>query len=252
MNIHILETKDAMGVAAATLVVERIRVVLADQGHARIILATGMSQFEMLSHLVRATSVDWSKVTVFHLDEYLGLPSTHPSSFRRYLKERFVAHITGLGTFHYVDGDATDPLAECRRLGDLIQRAPIDVACIGIGENGHIAFNDPPADFETEEPYLVVNLDDACRRQQLSEGWFPTLDAVPRRAISMSIRQILRSRRIVCTVPDTRKARAIRDAVQGPLTHLCPASILRQHPDCVLFLDQLSAALLESSAGNST
>ena len=246
MNIQIFNTKDALGAAAAELAAKAIRTVIADYGQAQIILATGASQFEMLNHLVRATGIDWSKVVVFHLDEYIGLPVTHPASFRKYMKERFADRVPSLRAFHYVAGDAPAPAVECRRLGELISRAPIDVACVGIGENGHLAFNDPPANFDTEEPYLIVNLDDACRRQQLGEGWFPTLDAVPRQAISMSIRQILKSRRIVCTVPDARKAPAVRDTVRGPLTNLCPASILHQHPDCTLLLDQPAAALLET------
>jgi glucosamine-6-phosphate deaminase len=197
----------------------------------------------MLEALTATRGIAWEKVTGFHLDEYLGLPMTHPASFRRYLKERLVDRLP-LAAFHYISGDV-DPVAECRRVGELIRRRPIDVAFIGIGENGHLAFNDPPADFETEEPYLVVELDDGCRRQQLGEGWFPALEAVPRRAISMSVRQILKSRSIVCTVPDRRKAEAVRGAVRGPVTPALPASILQTHPATTLFLDRAAAGLLE-------
>ena len=149
---------------------------------------------------------------MFHLDEYIGLPETHPASFRRYLKERFEERVRTLKMFHYVRGENADPEGECRRLGAIIQGRRIDVACVGIGENGHLAFNDPPADFNTETPYIVVDLDEACRRQQLGEGWFPSLADVPRQAISMSIRQIMKSDAIVCTVPDRRKAAAVRAA----------------------------------------
>lgn len=207
----------------------------------RVIWATGASQFEMLEALV-GLPVDWGRVTGFHLDEYLGLPMSHPASFRRYLKERLVERVP-LAAFHYIGGEG-DPEAECRRVGGLIAAAPVDVAFIGIGENGHLAFNDPPADFETQAPYLVVELDEACRRQQLGEGWFPTLEAVPRRAISMSVRQILKSRAIICTVPDRRKAGAVRAAVKGPVTPRVPASILQTHPEVTLFLDRESASLL--------
>ena len=244
VNIEIFDDKSSLGRAAAARAADGLRRAIAERGAARLILATGASQFETLAHLVRA-DVDWSRVTAFHLDEYIGLPPSHPAGFRRYLKERFADFVPVLFRFHFVGGDATDPELECRRLGELISAAPVDVACIGIGENGHLAFNDPPADFETEQPYIVVALNEACRRQQLGEGWFATLADVPHRAISMSVRQILKSQRIVCTVPDARKAQAVRDAVRGPLTNRCPASILREHDDCALFLDGPAAALLK-------
>ena len=201
----------------------------------------------MLAALVKSSGIDWQKVTGFHLDEYIGLPLVHPASFRGYLKERFVDHVP-IGKFHDVDGEAADPAAECRRLGELIAERPIDVAFIGIGENGHVAFNDPPADFQTETPFLVVDLDEACRRQQFGEGWFPAMDAVPRRAISMSVRQILKSRCIVCSVPDERKAAAVRNAIEGPVTPGCPASILQQHGDTTVFLDPPAESLLKTKA----
>jgi glucosamine-6-phosphate deaminase len=245
MQLHIFESKEAMGAAAAHKAVADLQSAITARGEANLILATGMSQFEMLESLV-AQDVDWSRVTAFHLDEYIGLPESHPASFRKYLKERFVDQVPGLKQFHFVDGSADDPAAECRRLGDLIRGRTIDVACIGIGENGHLAFNDPPADFETEEPYIIVNLDEACRRQQLGEGWFPSLEAVPERAISMSIRQIMKSQAIICTVPDARKAEAVQKAVEGPVTPDLPSSILQRHPRCDLYLDASSATLLES------
>jgi glucosamine-6-phosphate deaminase len=233
-----------MGAAAAERAAELLRGAIAARGAANLILATGASQFEMLAHLV-TLDVDWARVTAFHLDEYIGLPLSHPASFRKYLKERFVDQAPGLGQFHFVAGE-DDPVHECARLGEIIRRHPIDAACVGIGENGHLAFNDPPADFETEEPYLVVNLDEACRRQQLGEGWFPSLADVPTQAISMSIRQIMRSRAIVCTVPDARKAAAVQKTVEGAVSPLIPASILQRHPDCRLYLDPPAAGGLTS------
>jgi glucosamine-6-phosphate deaminase len=243
MNITIWESKQELGQGAADLAAGMLREQLDRRGEANLILATGASQFEMLAELVRA-DLDWARVTVFHLDEYLGLPATHPASFRKYLRERFVDQVRTLKQFHFIDGQA-DPRVECRRLAELIGAVEIDVACVGIGENGHLAFNDPPADFQTREPYLVVELDEACRKQQLGEGWFPTLDAVPRRAISMSIRQILKSRAIVCTVPDARKAQAVHDCfARGLVSPDHPASILRTHPNCFLQLDRPAASLL--------
>lgn len=245
MKIEISESKVVSGRKAADAAAEIIRGTIAKRGEAYVILATGASQFEMLSQLI-TSRVDWSKVTVFHLDEYIGLPATHPASFRKYLKERFADRVPSLRSFNYVAGDAMDPVAECRRLSDLIRKNPICVACIGIGENGHLAFNDPPADFETDDPYLIVNLDEACRKQQVGEGWFATLADVPERAISMSVRHIMRSEAIVCTVPDERKAAAVRDSVQGPVTNLVPASMLQRHAHCTLFLDRPASSLLAS------
>jgi glucosamine-6-phosphate deaminase len=244
MNISTFATKDEMGRAAAECGAALIRHALARRGVASIIVATGASQFEMLAHLVKADGIAWNRVTIFHLDEYIGLPIAHPASFRHYLWTRFARHLPlPPEAFHFIDGEA-DPARECARLGELIRKRPIDVAFIGIGENGHLAFNDPPADFETEEPYIVVTLDEACRLQQLGEGWFPSLAAVPERAISMSVRQILNSAAIVCTVPDARKAEAVRLAVKGPVTNRLPASILQTHPAATLFLDQPAGSLL--------
>ncbi len=245
MDVIVSDTKEACGEAAAAHAARAIRAAIEQRGAAAIILATGASQFEMLAALVRAEGIDWPRVTCFHLDEYIGLPALHPASFRRYLKERFVDRLPAPpAAFHYVNGEADDPQAECRRLGNLIRAHTIDAAMVGIGENGHLAFNDPPADFDATEPYLVVDLDEACRRQQLGEGWFETLDEVPRRAISMSVRQIMASRAIVCTVPDTRKAEAVRKTVEGPLTPQVPASILQEHPAAALYVDQGSASRL--------
>lgn len=245
MKVTVHQTKDAMGRRAAADGAEKIGAALAARGSAAIILATGTSQFEMLEHLVRAEGIDWSKVDVFHLDEYIGLAGTHPASFRRFLEERFVERIPcAPAHFHAIDG-SVDPRAECRRLGELIAARTVDVAFVGIGENGHLAFNDPPADFATREAFIVVDLDDACRRQQLNEGWFASFDEVPRRAISMSIQTILNGERIICTVPDDRKAAVTARAVEGPVTPDLPASILQTHPDCRLHLDAPAASCLE-------
>lgn len=242
MNISVSKSKPALGLLAAQKGASFIRKALLERGNANIIVATGASQFEMLSELVRQ-EIDWTKVTAFHLDEYIGIPDTHPASFRKYLKERF-ASLVPLKEFNYVNAD-TDPYGECTRLGQKIREFPIDVAFIGIGENGHIAFNDPPADFDTEEPYLVVNLDEACRRQQLGEGWFPTLEDVPKQAISMSVKQIMKSAAIICTVPDERKAGAVFHTLNDPVSPMCPATILREHPEAYLFLDEAAASKLK-------
>lgn len=244
MKILVLPDKLAMGAQAAHDGAAAIRAAIAERGAANIIVATGASQFEMLEALVNEPKLDWSRVTGFHLDEYIGLPMTHAASFRKYLKERLVDRVP-LGAFHYVNGEG-DPEAECRRLGQMIGDCAIDVAFVGIGENGHLAFNDPPANFLTNEPYLVVALDDACRRQQLGEGWFQSLEEVPRQAISMSIRQIMKSRSIICTVPDKRKAEAVCNTVEGPVTVNLPASILQEHPHAALYLDPPAASLLET------
>lgn len=244
MDIQIFDDKLAMGAAAAAYGAETIRKRIQEAGSASIILATGASQFEMLSQLVKEPEIDWSKVSCFHLDEYVGLTIDHPASFRKYLKERFVDQLpTPPANFYFVNGE-TDPETECQRLGDLIAEVQIDVAFIGIGENGHLAFNDPPADFETTNPFIVVTLDEACRQQQFGEGWFDSLAAVPQTAISMSIHQIMQATQIVCTVPDLRKSTAVAKAVQGEKTNLVPASILQDHANTTLFLDKEAAAKL--------
>jgi glucosamine-6-phosphate deaminase len=243
MKKHIFETVSAMGAAAAECAAGVIQRTLQVNDECNIILATGASQFEMLSRLVGA-DIDWSRVNMFHLDEYAGMSASHPASFRNYLQERFVARVNPLKSVTFVNGDADDVQEECRRLGQIIADHPIDAAMVGIGENGHLAFNDPPADFETESPYIVVTLDEACRRQQMGEGWFAGLEDVPRQAISMSIRQILKSKHIIVTVPDRRKAKAVRDTLVSEVSPMVPASILQTHPDCTVFLDRAAASLL--------
>lgn len=242
MEIIISESKGDPGKKAARKGAELINEAIRVRGEANIILATGVSQFEMLESLVKE-NVNWAKVTAFHLDEYIGLPASHPASFRKYLKERFADKVN-LKKFNYVEGD-NNPAAECKRLDELIRKHPVDVAFVGIGVNGHLAFNDPPADFVTEKAYIVVDLDEVCRKQQLGEGWFPTIDDVPKTAISMSIRQIMKSKTILCIAPEARKAEAVRNTIEAPVSPDFPASILRQHPSVWFYLDTDSASLLK-------
>ena len=241
MNIVISQSKAELGQRAAQIGSRFINEAIDRKGKANIIVATGASQFEMLSELVKA-DVDWSKVTAFHLDEYIDLPENHPASFRKYLKERFVEKVNP-GQFIYINGE-NDVQNECSRLNNLISQYPIDVAFVGIGENGHLAFNDPPADFETKLPFIAVELDEACRQQQMSEGWFETLEVVPRRAISMSIHQIMLSNHIICSVPDERKSQAVKNTLYGEVSPLVPASILQQHSSVYFFLDLESSSKL--------
>lgn len=246
MEIIIKSSPEELGVAAGKAGAALIRQAIERNGFSNIILATGTSQFETLNQLLAEKDIDWSKVSMFHLDEYIGLPITHPASFRKYLMERFVSKAPSLKQFFLIDGEA-DEKNECARLSKSILEHPIDVAFVGIGENGHLAFNDPPADFETDAPYIVVELDEACRKQQLGEGWFKTMDDVPRKAISMSIRQILKSKHIICSVPDQRKAVAVKNTIEQPVSNLFPATAMQGHQHCSCFLDKASASLLSQT-----
>lgn len=234
-----------MGTAAAEEGARLLGEAISAHGQAFIVVATGSSHFAMYEHLV-GMDVNWSKVHAFHLDEYVGIDPGHRASFRRYLRDRFVTRLPNgtIGSFELIDGNATNPRQECDRLAERISAVTVDIAFVGIGENCHLAFNDPPADFRTDSPYLLVTLDEACRRQQMGEGWFASVSEVPRQAISMSCREILRARHIICTVPDQRKSGAVARAVEGPVSPLNPASILQQHPDCGLYLDRPAASLL--------
>jgi glucosamine-6-phosphate deaminase len=247
VDLAIFDSRLQLAQAAANEAAGLIRQAIAARGQAYLIAATGTSQFEFLEAIVLQPNVDWAQVTFFHLDEYVGLSRTHPASFRRYLQERIVDRIQP-GAFHFLNGEGPDPAAECRRVGELISRATIDAAFVGIGENGHLAFNDPPADFDTQEPYLVVELDEACRRQQVGEGWFETVGDVPVQAISMSVQQILKARHVLCVVPDRRKARAVRDCLELEVSPLRPASILQQHARTTMYLDTESAAFLKPTS----
>jgi len=244
IDIKIHDTKPENGKAAAAFGAAAIRDAIAARGKANVVVATGASQFEMLEALVAEPGIDWSKVTAFHLDEYIGMPETHPASFRKYLKERFTGKLPTLGAFHFIVGDAPDLDAEIDRMNAVLDAHPIDVMFAGIGENGHLAFNDPPADFETKVAYQVVQLEERCRRQQFGEGWFPTFDDVPTEAISMTVQRIVSSRTVVLTVPDERKAEATQHVLEGPVTNMWPASILQQHADCHAFLDSAAASRL--------
>ncbi|MDN5211744.1 glucosamine-6-phosphate deaminase [Fulvivirgaceae bacterium BMA12] len=246
MKVVISENKEVLGTRASAFSAKLIHETISQKGAANIVLATGSSQFEMLESLIKE-DINWSLVTCFHLDEYIGLPMTHRASFRKYLKERFVDKVQP-GAFYFINGEV-DPLVECQRLGDLIARHPIDLAFVGIGENAHLAFNDPPADFETEEAFLEVVLDEDCRNQQFGEGWFEKPEEVPQRAISMSVKQILKAKNIVCSVPDSRKATAVKAVIEGPVTANVPASILQQHKNTAIFLDNQSSALLSTKQG---
>jgi len=244
MLIRVFNDKDTLGRAAAEQAATAIRRALSERGPARIIAATAASQREFLDALTKAPDIDWSKVEAVHLDEYIGLPMTHPGSFRKMLMEQLV-NKTGIRRYHLLPGDATDPARAVRDASKQLAAAPIDIAFLGIGENGHIAFNDPPADFHTEEPYIIVNLDEACRQQQVGEAWFADISQVPKQAISMSAKQILKAKEILAVVPDKRKAQAIKACFEGEISPMAPASILRRHPNATVYLDTNSASLLE-------
>ncbi len=244
MQIKTYIDRPTMSRAAARQAADVLRSTVAASGRARIVAATGASQFDFLEALTGADGIDWSRVEMFHLDEYVGLPIDHPASFRKYLLERLI-NKTGIRDYHFLDAER-DPREVAGRVGLEMAKAPIDVAFVGIGENAHLAFNDPPADFESEAPYLVVTLDEACRRQQVGEGWFPSLEAVPAQALSMSIQQILKSNAIICIVPDARKAAAVKASLEGDITPNAPASILRRHRNVTVYLDRDSAALLDA------
>jgi len=243
MRLKVFGDKMSLGKAAAEQAATTIRRAIAEHGRARIIAATAASQIEFLDALTKANAIDWARVEAFHLDEYIGLPVTHPASFRRMLLEQLVRK-TGITHYHLLDGDAADPADVVRQVGKELAAAPIDVAFVGIGENGHLAFNDPPADFDTEQPYIIVKLDKACRQQQVGEAWFADISQVPQRAISMSVRQILKAREILVVVPDTRKAQAVKACFGGEISPMAPASILRTHPNATVYLDKGSASLL--------
>jgi glucosamine-6-phosphate deaminase len=241
--LRVFNDKYALGKAAAEQAATAIRKAVTEHNRARIIAATGASQFEFLDALTKTPDIDWPKVEMFHLDEYIGLRMTHPASFRKILLERLVRP-TGIKKHHWLDGDAADPSEVVSLVGRELSSAPIAIAFLGIGENGHIAFNDPPADFKTEEPYIIVNLDEACRRQQVGEGWFADTSQVPEQAISMSVRQILKAKELIVVVPDKRKAQAVKACLEGEISPMAPASVLRTHHNTTVYLDTSSASLL--------
>ncbi|MEO6909522.1 MAG: glucosamine-6-phosphate deaminase [Edaphobacter sp.] len=242
MIIKVFPSKAALAQDAASHAAAALRKTIADKGQARIIAATGAAQFEFLEALTKIPDIDWKRVEMFHLDEYVGMSDQAPASFCKFLKERLIDK-TGIEKYHLLDG--TQPPEEVlKRVSAELRKAPIDLAFVGVGENGHLAFNDPPADFDTEEAYIVVNLDEPCRKQQLGEGWFPTLDDVPRQAMSMTIRQVMKAKEIMAIVPDKRKANAIKACFEGGVSPAAPASILQNHPNTIIYLDPDSSSLL--------
>jgi glucosamine-6-phosphate deaminase len=247
--VKVFEDKASLSRAAAEQAAASMRRAIVEHGRARIVVATGTSQIEFLEALTRASGIEWRRVEMFHLDEYVGLPITHPASFRKYLLERLI-HKVRIAQYHLLDGTG-DASEVARRAGQELSAVPVDVAFVGIGENGHLAFNDPPADFETEEPYLVVSLDEASRQQQVGEGWFREISEVPQEAISMSVRQILKAKEIICVVPDARKAGAVKMCFEGEISTMAPASILRKHAATTVYLDGESARLLDRATLNS-
>ncbi len=242
MEYQIYPNADDLAAAATEFVVKRIRDAVAHRRVARVVFATGNSQLDFLERLLQA-DVPWDKIIAFHLDEYVNLSETHPASFRLYLREKLFSKVS-MREVHLLNGNAEDPYAECERYTALLNAGPIDLACVGIGENGHLAFNDPPADFETNEWVHVVELDDACRTQQVGEGYFASVADVPPRALSMTVPAIMKAASISCVVPDQRKAEAVAAAILGPLTPDCPATILREHKNCRIFLDAESGGRL--------
>ena len=241
INISVSSTPVENGRKAAAKIAEVINRAIAEKGHARIVLSTGASQFEMFDALVKM-DVDWSRVEMFHLDEYVDLPETHIASFRKYLKERFV-NIVHPKAAHFVEGEG-DVKKNIERLTKELRSDVIDLGVIGIGENGHIAFNDPPADFDTTDAYRIVNLDHKCRMQQVGEGWFATEDDVPKQAISMLPKQIMACKAIVSVVPHKVKAKAVYDTITQPVNNMVPATLLKTHPEWYLFIDDDAASML--------
>lgn len=249
MLLRLFKDPSTLARAAADEAAAAIRKAVAERDRCRIVLATGTSQFAFLEALTSVDGLDWSKVEAFHLDEYVGMPVTHPASFRKILLERVINKV-GISRYWFIQADAWDLSGAIDEVGRQLTSAPIDLAFVGIGENGHIAFNDPPADFDTEEPYIVVELDEACRRQQVGEGWFPDISSVPTQAISMSVQQIMKARQILAVVPDRRKARAVELCIEGEISPLAPGSILRRHANTTVYLDEDSAALLSTKLRN--
>lgn len=247
LRVRVFDTVDDLAFAAAYDVAGAVNRAVEDRGEANVMFASGLSQVAFLDALVARPDVDWTRVAGFHMDEYVGMAPDHPASFRRYMREHVVARVQP-AEFHELRGDAPDVDAEIERYTKLLEAHPLDVCCLGIGENGHLAFNDPPANFDTQEPYIVVELDPRNRAQQVREGWFASFDEVPRRAITMSIRQILKARAILCLAPGRRKAQAVRMCFAGEIGPMAPASAVRLHPQAMVYLDRESARDWKESA----
>jgi len=245
LNVYVYESRPKMGLAAASVIAAEIRRAIQDRGKAVVILASAPSQNEFLASLTEAPEIDWSRVIAFHLDEYLGMDAQAPQSFRRFLIDRLVDKVP-LGEFHGLRGDAPDGAAEAKRYAELLRQNPPDFAVLGIGENGHLAFIDPPfCDFKDPEPVKVVQLDEICRNQQVNDGAFASLDEVPRDALSLTIPTLMARPKLFAIAPGPAKRQAIKDAVQGPISTTCPASILRTHPNAHLFIDVVAAEYLD-------
>lgn len=245
LSVRVFPTQAELARAVAVEAQATLRDAIARQGSAAMILAAANSQIQSLDALVAPGDVDWSRVTLFHMDEYLGLDAQHPASFRRFLRERVEQRVKPKA-FHCIAGEAMEPLAECDRYGKLLAAQPIDLCLLGIGENGHLAFNDPPvADFADARMVKLVKLDEACRQQQVGEGHFPNLAAVPQYAFTLTIPALCAARQMLCIVPERRKAQAVHATLRDPIAPACPASFLRRQAHCVLFLDADSASRLE-------
>lgn len=245
LPVQVYASADQLAAAAAGAANAALCGAIAEQGSAAAILATGNSQIQFLEKLVAIGEVDWSRVTLFHMDEYLGIDADHSASFRRYMRERVEENVRP-AAFHYLIGDAPEPVAECRNYEQLLRAQPIDLCCLGVGNNGHIAFNDPPvADFSDPDLVKIVQLDDICREQQHSQGHFPTFESVPQYALTLTIPALCRAERMLCLCPDAHKAEIVRTALQGEVTTACPVSHLRNQPHCTLYLDTDSASLLD-------
>jgi len=245
MKIIIYSNKKETSKKAALKAASILNNTINQKGTVTFVIATGISQLDFIEALITEGNVDWSKTKMFHLDEYIGLPKTHPASFRKYLQEKFISKADGIKKVNLINGDVNDPQKECNRLNKILQNEIVDIAFVGIGENGHLAFNDPPANFKIEDPYIIVNLDEHCRKQQVGEGWFDSLEDVPQQAISMSIKQIMKSKNIICTIPGERKAQAVKDCFgTDKISPIYPSSILKKHKNCFVFLDFDSAEYL--------
>ena len=244
--MRVYSSKSQMGKAAASDAAELMRDAISRQGHVRIIVATGNSQTDFIKALTTDENLDWKMVEVFHMDEYVGMSSSHPASFAHWLETRVTA-VVHPGMVHYVRGNSSELEAETRRYGALLTSGTIDLCFLGIGENGHIAFNDPhTADFGDPLPVKRVTLDTKCRLQQVGEGHFPSLEAVPKEAITLTCPMLMSARNLICCVPESRKAEAVRNALEGPLSEQCPASLIITHPRTTIYLDPESAALLNA------
>jgi glucosamine-6-phosphate deaminase len=227
MKTNIYKNKKETSKKAALKAASLLNEIIHQKGTANFVIATGVSQLDFIDTLIAEGNVDWSKTRMFHLDEYIGIPETHPASFRKYLKEKFISKVDRIKEINLINGDATDPQKECDRLNQILKNEIVDIAFVGVGENGHLAFNDPPANFEIEDPYIIVNLDEHCRKQQVGEGWFDSIEDVPRQAISMSTKQIMKSKNIICTIPGKRKAQAVKDCFgTDKISPMYPSSYL--------------------------